>query len=102
METHQVRVTVVGDKLDFLGIATTNCASFTTTKCLQNSVASAPDARFLTLDIKNFYYNTPMSRYEDMKITLYIVPNKIIRKYNLRALASNGWFIWKYPKECQA
>ena len=43
-----------------------------------------------------------MSRYEYMKIDLDIVPDEIIRQYNLRALASNGWFIWKYPKECQA
>ena len=82
---------VVGYKLDFPGIITTNCASLTTTKCLLNSVVSIPDARFLTLDIKNFYYNTPMSRYKYMKIDLDIVPDEIIRQYNLRTLASNGW-----------
>ena len=89
-ETHRVRVTVEGDKLDFPGITSTNCASLTTTKCPLNSVVSTPNSRFLTLDIKNFYYNTPMSRYKYMQIALDIVPNEIIRQYNLRALASNG------------
>ena len=32
-----------------------------------------------------------MSRYEYMKISLDIVPDKIVRQYNIRALASNGW-----------
>ena len=52
-ETHRVRVTVGGDKLDFPGITTTNCASLTTTKFLLNCVVYTPDAWFLTLDIKN-------------------------------------------------
>ena len=50
-ETHQVHVTVSGDKLDFPGITITNCASLTTTKFMLNSVVSTPDAWFLTLDI---------------------------------------------------
>ena len=52
-ETHRVRVTVGGEELDFPGIATTNCASLTTTKFLLNCVVYTPDAWFLTLDIKN-------------------------------------------------
>ena len=32
-----------------------------------------------------------MYGYEYMKISLDIVPKKIIHQYNLRALASNGW-----------
>ena len=61
------------------------------TKCILNSTISAPGARFVTLDIKNFYYNTPMGRYEYMKISLEILPEEIIAQYNLLQLASNGW-----------
>ena len=60
-ETHLVRVTVGGDKLDFLGITTTNCASFTTATCLINSTISTPNSCFLVLDINKFYYNKPMA-----------------------------------------
>ena len=62
-----------------------------TTKCLLNSTISTPGARFITLDIKNFYYNTPIGRYEYMKISLAIIPDEIIAQYNLLQLASNGW-----------
>ena len=61
-EVNRVRVTVVGDRLDFPGATTTHCASFTTTKCLLNSTIFTPGARFVTLDIKDFYYGTAMAR----------------------------------------
>ena len=51
-----------GNRLDFLGATTTHCASLTTTKCLLNSTISTPGARFITLDIKGFYYGTAMAR----------------------------------------
>ena len=90
-ETNRVRVTIGGNRLDFPGDTTTNCASLTTTKCILNSIISTPGARFITLDIKNFYYNTTMGRYEYMKISLAILPEEIIAQYNLLQLASNGW-----------
>ena len=37
-----------------------------------------------------------------MKIALDIIPNEIIRQYNLLALASNGWVNMKHAKKCQA
>ena len=55
------------------------------------SVVSTLDDRFMTLDIKNFYYNTPMARYEYMKIALEIIPEEIVQQYNLHDVASNGW-----------
>ena len=73
-ETHRIRFTVGGNRLDFPGYTTTNCASLTTTKFILNSTISTPGARFITLDIKKFYYNTPMGRYEYMKISLAILP----------------------------
>ena len=46
----------------------------------------------MTLDIKDFYYGTPMSRYEYMKIALDLFLDKIIEQYDLRSLVCpNGW-----------
>jgi hypothetical protein len=90
-EKHRVRVTVGGDKLDYPGITATDTASLTTFKLLINSVISTNGARFLTLDIKDYYYNTPMPEYEYMRIQLDIIPEEVINQYNLRALAVNGW-----------
>ncbi len=90
-EKHRVRVTVGGDKLDYPGITTTQCASLTTTKCLLNSTLSTPNAKFMVLDVKNFYYGTPMERYEYMKLPIKLIPPEIIAQYNLLALVSDGY-----------
>ena len=37
----------------------------------------------MTVDIKNFYLNMPMSRYEYIRIKLTNIPDKIIQQYNL-------------------
>jgi hypothetical protein len=61
-ERNRVCLTLGGDRLIYPGITSTQTASLTTSKCLFNSTVSTPGAKFLCLDIKNFYYNTPMAR----------------------------------------
>ena len=56
-EVNCVRVTVGGDRLDFPGATTTNCAGLTTTKCLLNRTISTPGARFTTLDKNVILWN---------------------------------------------
>ena len=62
----------------------TKTASMTTIKILFNSTISTPGARFMTLDLKNFYYFTPMIRYEYIRLPFAIIPNEIITQYNLK------------------
>jgi hypothetical protein len=69
-KTHRVYVTVGSDKLDSPGLTATQCASLTTTKCLLNSTVSTSNAKFMVLDVKNFYYGTPMEHYEYMKLPI--------------------------------
>ena len=90
-ETHRVRVTVGGDKLVYHGITATATASLTTLKILLNSVISTPGARFITLDIKNYYYNTPMEVYEYMRLQLDVIPKEVVAQYDLHKLAVDGW-----------
>ena len=89
-EVNRVCVAVGGNRLDFLGATTTHCARLTTTKFLLNSTISTPDACFMTLDIKDFYYGTAMARYEYMKLVLACIPDKIVDQYDLCALSCNG------------
>ena len=74
-EINCVHVTVGRDRLDLPGAATIHCASLTTTKCLLNSTISTPVARFMTLDIKDFYYGTDMARYKYIKLALAFIPD---------------------------
>ena len=59
-------------------------------KLLLNSVLSTPGARFMTIDIKNFYLETKLKDKQYMVLPLDLIPNEIIEKYNLNDIAHNG------------
>ena len=77
-EFYCVRVTSSGGNLDYPSVTITHCASLTTTKCLLNITLSNPRSKLLVLDIKFLYYNTPMSRYDYMRLPLHSIPDEII------------------------
>jgi hypothetical protein len=62
----------------------------TAAKILINSVISTLGAKFLVIDIKNFYLNTPLRRFEYMVINLASLPQETIDKYDLIELAQDG------------
>ena len=43
-----------------------------------------PSAKFMTIDIKDFYLKTPMVRYEYFRMKLELFPEDIIEEYDLR------------------
>jgi hypothetical protein len=45
----------------------------------------------MMMDIKNYYLGTPLPRFEYMRMLLSRFPEEIIQKYNLKALAVDGW-----------
>jgi hypothetical protein len=91
LEKERVRLTVGGDILDYSGDVTTSTADITTFKILINSTLSTNDAAMMMMDIKNYYLDTPLPRFEYMKMLLSRFPEEIIQKYNLNALAVDGW-----------
>ena len=90
-ETHRTRLTVGGNLISYPGVVSTKTADITTAKCLFNSVVSTPNARFACFDIKNFYLNTPLDRPEYMKIPIALIPDAIIKDYNLQDKVYNGF-----------
>jgi hypothetical protein len=82
---------VGGDRLDYSGDVATSTADITTFKILINSTLSTEDAAMMMTDIKNYYLGTPLPRFEYMKMLLSHFPEEIVQKYNLSALAVNGW-----------
>jgi hypothetical protein len=90
-EKERVRLTVGGDKLDYSGDVATSTADITTFKILINSTLSTKDATMMMMDINNYYLGTPLPRSEYMKMLLPHFPEEIIQKYNLNALAIDGW-----------
>jgi hypothetical protein len=63
----------------------------TTFKIPINSTLSTEDADMMMMDIKNYYLGTPLPWFEYMKMLLSRFPEEIIQKYNLNALAVDGW-----------
>ena len=47
-------------------------------KLLFNSVISTKGAKFMTMDISNFYLMTPLSRPEYIRVKLSDIPDEII------------------------
>ena len=72
---------VGGDRINYPGDVATKTADITTTKLLLNSVVSTPNAKFMTLDVKNFYLNTPLKRYEYLRILINLIPEEVIQQY---------------------
>ena len=97
-ESHRVQVTAGGNLLECPDTTSTDTASLTTTKCLLNSVISTPNAQFAAADIKDFYYGTPLQRFEYVKIQLVDIPDDIVEQYKFREIATNGWIYMEIRK----
>eukprot|EP00804_Cyclotella_cryptica_P022370 CCRYP_015924-RB/>CCRYP_015924-RB protein AED:0.39 eAED:0.39 QI:0/-1/0/1/-1/1/1/0/319 len=93
-DPHRVRLTVGGNRIHFPGDCGTPTANMLTTKILLNSIISTRGARFMTIDIKDFYLNTPMARPEFMRPKLADIPEEFIILYNLRQLATPDGYIY--------
>ena len=85
-KTHQIRLTVGGNLLDFPGLLSTPTATVTTAKCLFNSVISTPGAKCLVADVNHFYLNNDLPDPEYMNLHLHIIPQEIIDEYALHDL----------------
>jgi hypothetical protein len=90
-EKKRVRLTVGGDRLDYSGNVATSTADIATFKILSNSTLSTEEAVMMMMDIKNYYLGNPLPRFEYMKMLLSRFPEEIVQKYNLNALAVDGW-----------
>jgi hypothetical protein len=63
-------------------------------KMLFNSVISTKGARFMTLDISNFYLMTLLHSAEFIRIKLGDIPDEVIREYKLREKATKNGSIY--------
>jgi hypothetical protein len=91
VDPHRVRWTVGGNLIEYGGDVSTKTADMTVVKVFFNSVLSTPNAAFMTIDIKNFYLGTPMDEFEYMRIAVHLIPEDIMRQYNLYELVHNGY-----------
>ena len=89
-DPHRVCLTVGGNRIDYLYDNSTSTCKLITANTHWNSVISTKGAHYMTTDVKYFYLKTPIKDYEYTQITLAYIPDEIISKYNLCAIARNG------------
>ena len=89
-EPYRTRITVGGNLIDYPVNLSMKVADMTTFKILVNSTLSTPGARWLGLDVKNYYLGTPMEDYEYMFIPITSIPHEIIAHYKLQNIVHNG------------
>ncbi len=65
-ELNRTRFVAGGDRVNYPGNAGTPTANLLTMKLSINSIISTPGVKFMTMDIKDFYINTPMAWYKYM------------------------------------
>ena len=78
-ETHRVRMTAGGDQLDYPGDASSPTVAITDAKVHVNSTISDArrGARYVCMDVQNFYLGTPMSYYQYIRVRRHQIPQEI-------------------------
>jgi hypothetical protein len=89
-EKERTRLTIGGDQIEYPGDKSTHNVGLTTAKILINKIISTLSAKFLVIDIKKIYLNTPLGRFEYMVINLASLPQETIDKYDSLNLAQDG------------
>ena len=78
---NRVRLTVGSNRINYPGDCGT--PNMLTVKLLLNSAISTKGSKFMSIDIKNFYLNTLMERYEYMCLNISELPQYFIDEYKL-------------------
>jgi hypothetical protein len=82
---------VSGDRINYPFDVGTPTADMLLVKLLFNSVISTKNAKFMSLDIRNFYLEMPMERYEYMRMRMADIPDEIIEQYKLKEIEKDGY-----------
>ena len=93
-DPYRVHLTVGEDRLTCSWNCSPPMVDMITVKLLLNSIVSTPGAKFMSIDIKNFYLHTPMPRYEYMRLKLSDLPDYVIHHYNLENIVTKYGYIY--------
>ena len=83
-----------GNRIQYPGEVGTPTAEMMLVKILWNSVTSTKGEKYMTMDLKDFYLNTPLKRYEYIKMKLGDIPPEIIDEYQLEEKATKDGHVY--------
>ena len=81
-EKNRTRMTVGRNNIKYGGVGTLT-AHLETSQILFNSASSRPNAKFMTIDVSNFYLMTPIEDYECLRMSVKPTPAEIIEEHGL-------------------
>eukprot|EP00957_Ditylum_brightwellii_P177074 13489044-Ditylum_brightwellii.AAC.1 len=90
-DPYRVHITVGGNLIKYPGEVATTTADITTSTLLWNSVLSTKNAKYMCVNIKDFYLQAPMERYEYMRIPVDHIPEIFLSAYKLHDKVYNGY-----------
>ncbi len=93
-EPNRTRFTIGSDKINYPGEVATPTIDILVAKISFNSVVSTPGAKFMTMDISNFYLMTPLKRPEYIRVKINDLPTEIINEYKLHNKVTNKGFVY--------
>ena len=84
-ETRRVHLTAGGDKPNYPGNSSSPAVSFLNIKIhINGTIPRAKDnAKYMCIDIKNFYLGTPMKYLQYMRIHKKIIPQEVLDEYDI-------------------
>jgi hypothetical protein len=94
-DPNRTRITIGGNRICYPGDVGTPTGSLELVKLLINSVLSRRGAKFASFDVKNFYLNTPLDRFEYVRVRLEDIPDEFVAEYELLRFARDGWIYFE-------
>ena len=81
-----------GDRLKDADVAirTAHTTSLANYKILLQDVLSTPDGKFIKCDLKDFFLQVRLPKFEWISIPIAKIPQSTVKKYNLQSIQRNG------------
>ncbi len=104
-DPYRIRITAGGNLINYESNASVRMVGLDMAKLHWNSVVSTPLARYMCLDIKNFYLTAALEYFEHSQMPLTLFPAWIIEQYDMEKHALNGYIhlemwqaVWGLPQ----
>ena len=99
VEPKRTRLTFGGDMINYLDDCCTPTADLLIVKLLLNSIISTPTEKSMTMDIKNFYLNTPLKRYKYLCFKMNDIPEDVQQVCTLEEKATDEGWVYAVVRE---
>jgi hypothetical protein len=90
-DPYSIGITAGGDMINYESNVSVRMADLDTAKIHWNSVVSPPQARYMCLNIKNFYLTAALEYFEYSRMPLFSFPAWIIEQYDMEKHALNRY-----------